>query len=163
MKQPISAKAVLVALVCLSAGLRAENLAKGRVTTIISSLNTEASFCTDGDYYGFGHYKTCHTNVHVNPWIQVQLDEVVHVRTVVIVNREDMASNKLIGSEIRVGNLTDPKDANPSCGVVVDEGEYMTATSGAVLSQSGEPPQLTLTTILQRSPCGPRRTSLRKA
>jgi len=121
--KPISAQAILVALACLSASLRAENLAKGRVATMISIHTTsDPAICVDGDYYGFGHGQVCHTSAAINPWIEVQLDEVVHVRTVVIVNREEYNRHLLVGSEIRVGNLTDLKHANPSCGVSVDEG-----------------------------------------
>jgi len=50
----------------------------------------------------------------------------VHVRTIVIIGRSKSpydSRTRLAGSELRVGNSTDPT-ANPSCDVVVDAGGF---------------------------------------
>jgi len=64
--------------------------------------------------------------LETNPWLRVELDESVHVRTVGILGREDApydSRKRLKGSEIRVGNSTNPT-GNPSCGVIVDTGGF---------------------------------------
>ena len=53
----------------------------------------------------------------------VDLEDVYHVQMIAVINREDIVHDKLAGSELRVGNSTDPLD-NPSCGVVVDDGGF---------------------------------------
>jgi len=55
--------------------------------------------------------------------VTVDLEAVYHVLMIAVINRENMLYEKLAGSELRVGNSTDPLD-NLSCGVVVDDGGF---------------------------------------
>ncbi|OCT77237.1 hypothetical protein XELAEV_18032436mg [Xenopus laevis] len=59
-----------------------------------------------------------HTSDDYGPWWQVDLKNRYKVNTVVMVNRMDCCSERLLGAEIRVGDLTD--NNNPVCGTVTD-------------------------------------------
>ena len=66
----------------------------------------------------------CVTKSHVNPWIEVDLEDVYHVKMIAVTNTEYVGLfYRLIGSELLVGNSTDHA-TNPSCGVVVDDGGF---------------------------------------
>ena len=77
------------------------------------------SNCLDGNYGD----AMCHTasEGEPQPWIRIRLDAPFRVRTVVIANRKNCCSERIAGSEIRIGNQTDT-NANPSCAVVVNDG-----------------------------------------
>jgi len=55
--------------------------------------------------------------------VTVDLEAVHHVQMIAVINREDCCPERLAGSELRVGNSTDPLE-NLSCGVVVDDGGF---------------------------------------
>jgi len=103
----------------------AQNVAKGKPATQSSTeRDLVATKCFDGNYYGFGETAgLCSTQPETNPQITVDLGEVYHVLMIAVINREDCCQDRLVGSELRVGNSTDPLD-NSSCGVVVDDGGF---------------------------------------
>jgi len=58
----------------------------------------------------------CHTATEYNPWVRIDLAEIVHVLTIAVTNREDARDYiRAIGSELRVGNSTASGTANPVC------------------------------------------------
>ena len=65
----------------------------------------------------------CHTASEVNPQVTVDLGDVYHVLMIAVINRENKNQGRLAGSELLVGNSTNPL-GNPSCGVVVDDGGF---------------------------------------
>jgi len=99
----------------------AQNVAKGQAVAMSSVVGGSQGKCVDGNYNGWTG-GVCETNSEVNPWIQITLPKAIRVRTVVVLNDEVADEGGLIGSEVRVGGATSPSNANPSCGVVINEG-----------------------------------------
>uniref|UniRef100_A0A6I8SNS5 Fucolectin uncharacterized LOC100491211 n=1 Tax=Xenopus tropicalis TaxID=8364 RepID=A0A6I8SNS5_XENTR len=62
-----------------------------------------------------------HTQEDYQPWWRLDLQKRYKVETVVIVNRMDGSSSRLMGAEIRIGDSVD--NNNPVCGTVTDVSE----------------------------------------
>jgi len=118
---------ILKGLILLTTLGSAQNLAKNRPVTV-SSNTTGSSFAVDGDYNddsGFG--ATCwHSLSEVDPWLNVELAEVTHVRTIAFMNdmvTDAVSGGRISGATLHVGNSTTVTD-NPSCEVTVVKGGY---------------------------------------
>eukprot|EP00079_Xenopus_tropicalis_P036907 XP_017950678.1 PREDICTED: uncharacterized protein LOC100498436 isoform X1 [Xenopus tropicalis] len=59
-----------------------------------------------------------HTNRDYQPWWQLDLDKRYQVKSVIVVNRRDCCSQRLLGAQIRVGDSAD--NNNPVCGTITD-------------------------------------------
>ncbi|XP_066434334.1 fucolectin-4-like [Eleutherodactylus coqui] len=57
-----------------------------------------------------------HTTKTPNPWWQVDLQQVYSISKVIITNRLDCCSDRLLGAQVRIGNS--PDNNNPVCGTV---------------------------------------------
>uniref|UniRef100_A0A803JG66 Fucolectin uncharacterized LOC100491211 n=1 Tax=Xenopus tropicalis TaxID=8364 RepID=A0A803JG66_XENTR len=62
-----------------------------------------------------------HTQEDYQPWWRLDLQKRYKVETVVIVNRRDCCSSRLLAAEIRIGDSVD--NNNPVCGTVTDVSE----------------------------------------
>ncbi|XP_060134164.1 uncharacterized protein LOC118089696 [Zootoca vivipara] len=104
----------------------ARNLARGRPACQSSIYShpiiPSASKAIDGNCDGnFFHGSCTHTNAEKEPWWHVDLGEQFAISTVVVKNREDCCSERLLGAEIRVGDsVADHGKSNPLCGNITD-------------------------------------------
>ena len=93
--------------------VEAQNLAKNKPSWAWPSPSGgEIWKCFDGTFNDW----TCETDAGIHPHINVDLEAVYHVNFIAVTGS---SYNKMKGSELRVGNFTDPTQ-NPSCGVTVD-------------------------------------------
>ena len=80
--------------------------------------------CFDGNYYSrHGGNALCHTGNAANAWFRVELGAVYHVRTAVVINRDDCCTTRIGTSAFHVGNSTDP-GSNPHCATFTDGGFF---------------------------------------
>ncbi|XP_033012061.1 uncharacterized protein LOC117050501 [Lacerta agilis] len=99
----------------------ARNLARGRPACQSSIYShpiiPSASKATDGNCDGdFFHGSCTHTSTEKEPWWHVDLGEQFAISTVVVKNREDCCSERLLGAEIHVGDsVADHGKSNPLC------------------------------------------------
>ncbi|CAI5778806.1 Hypothetical predicted protein [Podarcis lilfordi] len=104
----------------------ARNLARGRPACQSSIYShpiiPSASKAIDGNCEGnFFHGSCTHTSTEKEPWWHVDLGEQFAISTVVVKNREDCCSERLLGAEIRVGDsVADHGKSNPLCGNITD-------------------------------------------
>jgi len=118
---------ILKGLILLTTLTSAQNLAKNRPVTV-SSNAAGSSFAVDGDYTDdSGNGGTCwHSLSEVDPWLNVELAEVTHVRTIAFMNdmvTAAVSGGRISGATLHVGNSTTVTD-NPSCEVTVVKGGY---------------------------------------
>jgi len=81
----------------------------------------------DGDYIdAASNGGTCwHSLSEIDPWLNVELAEVTHVRTIAFMNdmTDAISGGKISGATLHVGNSTTVTH-NPSCEVTVKKGGY---------------------------------------
>ncbi|KAG9462682.1 hypothetical protein GDO78_023328 [Eleutherodactylus coqui] len=71
----------------------------------------------DGNKDTTYHDGSCtHTTQTPNPWWQVDLKQVYNISKIIITNRLDCCSERLLGAQVRIGNS--PDNNNPVCGTV---------------------------------------------
>ncbi|XP_033011949.1 fucolectin-1-like [Lacerta agilis] len=99
------------------------NLAKGRRAYQSSTYpRGSADKAVDGIYSGDFHQGSCaHTNDENNPWWLVDLESEYAIAAVLVKNRADCCSERLLGAEVRVGNtIFDHGKSNALCGTITD-------------------------------------------
>ncbi|XP_060134163.1 uncharacterized protein LOC118089697 [Zootoca vivipara] len=102
------------------------NLARGRPacqsSTMWHTKDPSAGKAVDGNSDGaFFHGSCTHTISEDGPWWHVDLGDRYAISSVVVTNRADCCSNRLVGAQIRVGDhVIDHGKFNPLCGVITD-------------------------------------------
>ncbi|NP_001037954.1 novel protein similar to X-epilectin precursor [Xenopus tropicalis] len=124
-------KCFVVLLVCISIGWvhsgkikLKDNIARLGEATQSSTYRPEynAAAAIDGDTDSNMMSGSCSLTGNDNPaWWQLDLKKRYKVEKVVIVNRGDCCSERLLGAKVRVGDLAD--NNNPVCGTVTDVSE----------------------------------------
>ncbi|CAI5778803.1 Hypothetical predicted protein [Podarcis lilfordi] len=104
------------------------NLARGRPACQSSTSphprDPSAGKAVDGNSDGvFNHASCTHTHQEYGPWWHVELDDRYAISSVVVKNRADCCSERLLGAQIRVGDhVIDHGKFNPLCGTINDYG-----------------------------------------
>uniref|UniRef100_A0A8C6XXR5 Fucolectin tachylectin-4 pentraxin-1 domain-containing protein n=1 Tax=Naja naja TaxID=35670 RepID=A0A8C6XXR5_NAJNA len=77
----------------------------------------------DGDCQGGWTHGSCtHTKLERNPWWRVDLGESYKIFAVVVKNRQDCCSHRLLGAEIHLGDsLENSGRSNHLCGTIQDD------------------------------------------
>ncbi|XP_075067561.1 uncharacterized protein LOC142157958 [Mixophyes fleayi] len=71
----------------------------------------------DGNRNGDFWKNSCtHTFLEDDPWWRVDLGKSYKIGTIIVANRQDCCSNRILGAEVRVGNS--PDNNNSLCGVI---------------------------------------------
>ncbi|KAF3839211.1 hypothetical protein F7725_017928 [Dissostichus mawsoni] len=89
-----------------------------------------ASSAIDGNRENKFHSGSCsHTDAESNPWWRVDLLEPYVVTSVIISNRADCCSERLVGAQVHIGNSLDNNGAtNPVVGTITTAGALHTMT-----------------------------------
>ncbi|XP_031759475.1 fucolectin-3-like [Xenopus tropicalis] len=130
-------KCFVVLLVCISIGwvhsrtiFQKDNIARSGEATQSSTYRPEynAAAAIDGNTDSNMRYGSCSLTGNDNPaWWRLGLKKRYKVDKVLIVNRGDCCSERLLGAEVRVGDSAD--NNNPVCGTVTDVSElYITVS-----------------------------------
>ncbi|XP_028281514.1 uncharacterized protein LOC114448631 isoform X2 [Parambassis ranga] len=89
----------------------------GRVSQSSQFGDAVAERAFDGNHASHWDNGSCsHTNLEINPWWRLDLQNKFRISSVTITNRRDCCHERLNGAEIRVGNsLSSNGNANPRC------------------------------------------------
>uniref|UniRef100_A0A8P4KK98 C-type lectin domain-containing protein n=1 Tax=Dicentrarchus labrax TaxID=13489 RepID=A0A8P4KK98_DICLA len=83
-----------------------------------TEMHARASNAVSGCRSGFGDGCCTHTSMQSNPWWIVDLLAVHKVSAVLIINRQDCCSERLLGAQILIGNSPEINDKNLRCGTI---------------------------------------------
>ncbi|XP_077868793.1 uncharacterized protein LOC144359476 [Saccoglossus kowalevskii] len=92
-------------------GKRAEQSSQYRDGSAIKAVDGD----TSSDY---SHHSCMHTQLEYEPWWRVDIEYQCEIQNIVITNRQDCCSDRLIGAEVRVGNSKSLNESNILCGTV---------------------------------------------
>ncbi|KAL7841804.1 hypothetical protein SRHO_G00254950 [Serrasalmus rhombeus] len=83
----------------------------------------------------FNNYSCSTTDYVDSPWWRVDLLGVYEISSVVITNRGDCCSERIIGAEIRIGNALDNNgNNNPRCAVISSMPAKLTITNACTMT-----------------------------
>ncbi|XP_077864346.1 epithelial sodium channel subunit beta-like, partial [Saccoglossus kowalevskii] len=99
---------------------KASNVAYGKHAEQSSQYRDGSAIkAVDGDKSSdYSHHSCMHTQLEYEPWWRVDIGYQCEIQDIVITNRQDCCSDRLIGAEVRVGNSKSLNGSNILCGTV---------------------------------------------